>query len=86
MSQIGDEYLELEQHYKLVTKAYLSQGRDGYESLSEGSILVDEECSPALTMAVQNHFQAIKMRQSQGQEKGRSPSIHHQSLVTLSRK
>merc|ERR1719348_2904031 len=80
--KIGDEYLSLDQDYKLVTKAYLAQGRDGYEAFSQGRILVDEECSPTLTMAMQNHFKAIKMRQ----DKERRASIHHQSLVTLSRK
>ena len=34
-SQIGDEYLDLEHHYKLVTKAYLALGKDGYEALSQ---------------------------------------------------
>merc|ERR1712241_610148 len=43
--KVGDEYLDMEQRYKLVTKAYLEQGKDG-----------------------------------------RKASIHHQSLVTLSRK
>merc|ERR1712106_1219894 len=80
--KIGDEYLDLEQHYKLVTKAYLALGKDGYEALSQGNILVDDECSPTLTLAVQNHFKAIQQRQV----KGRRSSIHHQSLVMMSRK
>jgi len=45
--------------------------------------MVDEEIAPNLTSAVQNHFQAIKMKQGKA---GRKASIHHQSLVTLSRK
>jgi len=80
--KIGDEYLDKNQHYKLVTKAYLANGKDGYDALAKGTILVDDECAPNLTSAVQNHFQAIQMKQG----KSRRTSIHHQSLVTLSRK
>jgi len=80
--RVGDEYLDPGQHYKLVTKAYLASGRDGYDALALAPVLVDEECAPNLTQAVQNHFQAIQMKK----DKSRRTSIHHQSLVTLSRK
>ena len=80
--KIGDEFIAMHQHYKLVTKAYLASGRDGYDALAEAPVLVDEECAPNLTSAVQNHFQAIQMRKG----KSRRTSIHRQSLVTLSRK
>lgn len=80
--KVGDEYLDLEQRYRLVTKAYLANGKDGYDCLAAAGVLVDEECSPSLTACVQNHFKAIQMRQG----KCRRPSVHHQSLVTLSRK
>ena len=56
--RVGDEYLQPHQRYKLVTKAYLASGRDGYDCLAAGRVLVDEECAPNLTSAVQNHFQA----------------------------
>ena len=80
--KVGDEYLDKNQRYKLVTKAYLASGKDGYDALASGTILVDDECAPNLTNAVQNHFQAIMMKKG----KARRTSIHHQSLVTLSRK
>ena len=80
--KVGDEYLDKTQQYKLVTKSYLATGKDGYDALAKGTILVDDECAPNLTNAVQNHFKAIQMRQG----KSRRNSIHHQSLVTLSRK
>jgi 5'-nucleotidase len=54
--QVGDEYLELEQRYRLVTKAYLANGKDGYDALAAAAVLVDEECAPSLTSCVQNHF------------------------------
>jgi len=81
--KVGDEYLDMEHRYKLVTKAYLGKGKDGYDSLSGADVLVDEEIAPNLTSAVQNHFQAIQMKQGKADRK---ISSHHQSLVTLSRK
>ena len=79
LAQVGDEYLDMEQRYKLVTKAYLGKGKDGYDSLAKAEVnfhqsrptnyssniqvMVDEEIAPNLTSAVQNHFQAIKMKQ-----------------------
>ena len=80
--KVGDEYLDPHHHYRLVTKAYLALGKDGYDALAQAPVLVDEECSPNLTSAVQNHFKAIQMKT----DKSRRLSIHRQSLVTLSRK
>jgi len=56
---VGDEYLELEQRYRLVTKAYLANGKDGYDALAAAAVLVDEECAPSLTSCVQNHFKVL---------------------------
>lgn len=36
--QVGDEYLDMEHRYKLVTKAYLGKGKDGYDSLSGADV------------------------------------------------
>ena len=44
--------------------------------------LIDEENGPTLAYAVQNHFAALAMREG----RTRRASVHHQSLVTLSRK
>ena len=44
--------------------------------------LIDEENGPTLAYAVQNHFAALAMREG----RTRRSSVHHQSLVTLSRK
>lgn len=38
--RIGDQYLEPESKYRLVTKAYLYAGKDGFDSLPRGKILV----------------------------------------------
>jgi len=61
--KVGGENLDLEQHYKLVTKAYLAKGKDGYDALAEGTVLLDDEAAPNLTSVVQDYFQAGKMKQ-----------------------
>ena len=58
------------------------QGKDGYDCLTDAKVLVDEEEGPQLTYAVQNHFKALAMKEG----KTRRSSVHHQSLVTMSRK
>jgi 5'-nucleotidase len=80
--RIGDEYLNLEQHYRLATKSYMHSGCDGYVMLKDAEILVDEGECPELGLAIQNHFQAINMRLG----KTKKHSKHRQSLVTLSRR
>ena len=79
--KVGDEYLDREHHYKLVTKSYLANGHDGYSALAQGTVLVDDECAPTLTNAVQNHFQAIHVKNG----KSSRTSVHHQSIITRSR-
>ncbi|XP_075233832.1 mannosylglucosyl-3-phosphoglycerate phosphatase isoform X2 [Lycorma delicatula] len=80
--RIGDEYLIPTQSYKLATKSYLYSGCDGYTVLKQAKVLLDEENCPELGLAVQNHFEAIKVRLG----KTKRPSRHRQSLVTLSRR
>ncbi|KAF5285172.1 hypothetical protein FQA39_LY16739 [Lamprigera yunnana] len=80
--RIGDEYLKMEQTYHLATKHYLHAGNDGFVMLINARVEVNEEDCPELGVAVQNHFQAIKMRMG----KTRKQSKHRQSLVTLSRR
>eukprot|EP00096_Caligus_rogercresseyi_P000129 TRINITY_DN1033_c0_g2_i3.p1 TRINITY_DN1033_c0_g2~~TRINITY_DN1033_c0_g2_i3.p1 ORF type:complete len:198 (-),score=40.74 TRINITY_DN1033_c0_g2_i3:83-613(-) len=80
--KIGDEYLKRDSNYRMVTKAYLAMGKDGYDVLKSTGVLIDEENGPQLSYAVQNHFKAIAMKEG----RTRRSSIHHQSLVTLSRR
>jgi 5'-nucleotidase len=79
---VGDEELDPKRLYRMATKAYLADGRDGYDVLTEATVLIDEENAPTLTTAVQNHFKAIAMKEG----KTRKTSVHHQSLVLLSRR
>ena len=89
--KIGDEFVfprnQDDTHspqvtYRMVTLGYLAHGTDGYPCLLDGKVFIDEENGPLLRFAVQNHFEAINMR------KGRTKkvSVHHQSLITLSRR
>ncbi|GBN78831.1 Trifunctional nucleotide phosphoesterase protein YfkN [Araneus ventricosus] len=80
--KIGDEYLDFSQQYRLVTKAYLCQGKDGYDSLKNCETLMTEEECPELCTIVQNHFHAIKILTGAVQHK----TNHRQSLLCLSRR
>ena len=87
--KIGDEYVDMDDDdnkkqrtYRMATKAYLAAGKDGYDILAKAKVLIDEEEGPQLTYAVQNHFKALAMREG----RTRRTSVHHQSLVTLSRR
>ena len=66
----------------MVTKAYLAKGKDGYSCLPHAKVLIDEENGPLLRFAVQNHFNAVEVRK----RKTEWTSVHHQSLVTISRR
>ena len=96
--KIGDEYIDMGDDedegldnkgnkkkvrtYRMATKSYLAHGKDGYDDLSNAKVLIDDEEGPQLTYAVQNHFKALAMREG----RTRRTSVHHQSLVSISRR
>lgn len=55
------EPLELTKIYKLSTKAYLLDGRDGYDMFLDPSIeiVVDSEGGPILPVIIRNHFRVL---------------------------
>eukprot|EP00057_Strongylocentrotus_purpuratus_P012764 XP_011667238.1 PREDICTED: 5'-nucleotidase isoform X2 [Strongylocentrotus purpuratus] len=67
--------------YRLCTKEYIANGKDGYKVFCSCPVLVDAEEGPVLTTVVLNHFH------SAGIVQGLKPcrSRHRQSLVSLSR-
>ncbi|XP_054165032.1 trifunctional nucleotide phosphoesterase protein YfkN-like [Oppia nitens] len=79
--KIGDEYLDLNQKYRLVTKGYLAQGKDGYDILKECQVLQKEDECPEMVTSVQNHFESIKILTGNTRK-----TNHRQSLVCLSRR
>lgn len=85
--KIGTEYMDKHQSYKMATKAALASGEDGYDSLSQGSILIDDQSAPSLTAAILNHFKSVQIKKkkdeaAEGEEE--QVSVHHQCLVTRS--
>ncbi|KAH0473406.1 MAG: hypothetical protein KVP17_001552 [Porospora cf. gigantea B] len=48
--------LDLDAAYSLVVKAYLHEGKDGFECLKGAKILVDAETTPKLPLLIRNHF------------------------------
>lgn len=80
--KIGDEVLQMDKEYRLVTKSYLYQGKDGYECLKDCKVLVSEEECPALCTTIQNHFSTIGLIKSHAKK----PSRHIQKYVSASKK
>nr|XP_054748733.1 snake venom 5'-nucleotidase-like [Lytechinus pictus] len=68
-----------DKRYRLCTKEYIANGKDGYKVFSTCPVLVNAEEGPVLTTVVQNHFH------SAGIVQGLKPcrSGHRQSLVSL---
>ncbi|CAD7078007.1 unnamed protein product [Hermetia illucens] len=80
--QIADEWLNLDQIYKVCIKNYMYLGCDGYTMFKDASrVVMDDDSCPELGLAIQNHFKAIDVRMGKGRH-----SKHRQSLVTLSRR
>lgn len=57
--QVQDEDLDLKKDYNLVTKSYLKQGKDGFETFLDCPVIIDEENIPVLFSLVENHFKSI---------------------------
>src|SRR5690606_7851974 len=51
---IADAPLDLERKYQLATKSYLAQGKDGYDVLAQGKVILDEENARLLPAIVRN--------------------------------
>uniref|UniRef100_T1P8W7 Nucleotidase n=2 Tax=Musca domestica TaxID=7370 RepID=T1P8W7_MUSDO len=80
--QVGDEYLNMDQKYKICIKSYIYNGCDGFTMFKDAKVLMDDDSCPELGLTVQNHFKAINLRTG----KGGHHTKHRQSLVTLSRR
>ncbi|KAK7498038.1 hypothetical protein BaRGS_00010626 [Batillaria attramentaria] len=74
--------LQLENYYSLVTKEYIATGHDGYDVFKECEWLTDSEQCPALTTAVQNHFESVQIFRGMKECK----SGHRQPLLPYCRK
>ncbi len=42
--RVGDQYLELNAKYRMVTKAYMLAGKDGFDVLKKTKVLVSRNC------------------------------------------
>jgi len=85
--KIGSEYMDKDQHYKMATKAALASGEEGYTALSQGVVLIDDQCGPSLTAAMLNHFKAVGLKKLKDDEETGAEvvvSVHQQCLVTRS--
>ncbi|KAK6186162.1 hypothetical protein SNE40_008256 [Patella caerulea] len=80
--KIQGEYLDLQKNYRLCTKEYIANGKDGYDSLKDNEILVSAEACPTISTSVQNHFESVDILHGNKQ----CVSGHKQSLLCLVKK
>jgi len=59
--RIGPDQLDLEKNYKLCTKDYLRQGKDGYDVFRDGICLADGETAGILPSLVRDCFANLDM-------------------------
>ncbi|XP_043234841.1 snake venom 5'-nucleotidase-like isoform X2 [Amphibalanus amphitrite] len=83
--KVGDMFIQPDQLYKVATKEYMHQGRDGFTCFVDAKVLQDEEQSPQLRTAIVNHFDSInRLRGYCGPQA--ALSAHRQSIVSISRR
>lgn len=80
--QVQEQYLKLNKTYRVCTKEFIAEGKDGYDIFKECPVIVDSEKLMTLSTAVRNHFESVKI--IQGIKKCKSG--HRQSLVSLVRR
>ncbi|XP_059158773.1 mannosylglucosyl-3-phosphoglycerate phosphatase-like [Physella acuta] len=80
--KVQDEYIDPDKEYRLATKEYVAQGKDGFDVLKDCEVLITSEQCPSLSTMVQNHFNAVRIFLGEME----CPSGHRQSLVALKRR
>jgi 5'-nucleotidase len=56
------EPLDMDKEYKLITKAYLALGKDGYDVFKDCRMILDDEAGPVLPSIVRNYFNELAVR------------------------
>ena len=77
---IGSQQVDANKTYRLCTKAYLANGKDGYDCLAGSELIVNEDDGPQLSTIVQNHFQSVNYLTGLRKFK----YYHHQSIISRS--
>ncbi len=60
---VHGEPVKLNKAYKLATKGYIAQGRDGYDIFKECKVVVSEDEGPILSILVQDYFRACSLEE-----------------------
>ncbi|GFY40213.1 hypothetical protein TNIN_453771 [Trichonephila inaurata madagascariensis] len=93
--KIGDEYLDMNQKYRLSTKMYMYQGRDGYDMFKDCEVLLSEEESPELRTAsrhrqslicLSRRHSVVKMFEESSQPSTRAPLKRGFSLDAVAKR
>ncbi|CAL1547871.1 unnamed protein product [Lymnaea stagnalis] len=80
--RVQDDYIDFDKDYRLATKEYVAQGKDGFDVFKHCEIVINAEQCPSLSTMVQNHFDAVRIYLGEMECK----SGHRQSLVALKKR
>ncbi|GAX77495.1 hypothetical protein CEUSTIGMA_g4939.t1 [Chlamydomonas eustigma] len=58
---VGGEPLDMKRKYRLGTKGYVAEGKDGYDVFKSCQVLVDDEAGPVIPTAIRNHFKYLEV-------------------------
>jgi len=58
--RVNNELLDFQREYKVATKIYVKNGRDGYIMIKDCPLLIDNDVAPRLLQVVENYFQKHK--------------------------
>ncbi|CAF0987732.1 unnamed protein product [Brachionus calyciflorus] len=73
--KIQDDYLDFNRNYRLATKAYMKEGKDGYTMFNSCKCLMDDEEGPLIFSLVENNFVNIQKLKSLPVGSTRRPSF-----------
>ncbi|KAA8496851.1 5'-nucleotidase [Porphyridium purpureum] len=58
---VGDEPLREDAMYRVITKQYMMENKDGYSFSKHSKVLVDSECAPMLPTLMRNYFKLVEV-------------------------
>jgi 5'-nucleotidase len=80
---VGGAPLQPDGTYSLATKAYLAEGRDGYDALLGAKLVQDSDCTPLLPTVIANHFLLLRTLNRAVAATGRRPAWQRAAELLL---
>lgn len=56
---VAGQLVQPDQYYRIATPRFMAIGKDGYDALTKGKILIDEDRAPILPVMMRSHFRTL---------------------------